>query len=124
MSYTFLKPRKLPIIAIGEEEFVEAMKTAGITDVIVIDETKDAKKIVCEAFNKLVTQSAQGYGVILISTKIAELVRPIIDKLMPELMPLVLEVPGPRDLDKFDIKEFYSSIARKFIGFTIGLPEG
>jgi len=124
MSYTFLKPRKLPVIAIGEEEFVEAMKAAGITDVVVIDEKEDAMRITRETLNRLMTRSIQGYGIILISSRVAELARPIIDKLMPELMPLILEVPGPRDLDKFDIKEFYSSIARRFIGFAIGLPGG
>jgi len=117
------KPLKLSIIAIGEEEFIESMRVAGINDVIIVDETKDVSRIAQEVLEKI-SMERKHYGVVILSSSISKYVKPIIEKLLPEIIPLVLEIPGPRDIGRFDIKEFYSSIARRFIGFTIGLPEG
>ncbi len=117
MSHLIItKPRVMRIIAMGEEEFAEAMRLAGITEVYTVRSREEVERLV-----KKFSEEELG-GLIILSSKIAPLVKDLIEKLTPRLAPLVIEIPGPNDVAKFNIREFYINMARRFIGFTIGIP--
>jgi len=79
----------LKIFAIGDKDMVLGFKLAGVSYALEVKDSEEAKVALKNAFQK------REVGIILISERIAEELRPFISKLVEEAdLPIIVEIPG------------------------------
>jgi len=79
----------LKIIAIGDKDMVLGFKLAGISSALEVNNPEEAKAALKDAFQR------RDVGIILISERLAEELRPFISKLVEGAdLPIIVEVPG------------------------------
>jgi len=113
--------QKLKTAIVGNDDQVALMRLAGVKDYVVVeenDEEEDNVKKAVDAFTK-----DSHIGIILIPERYADYVGPIRYYLQEKRMttPVIVEIPSGYEADGRDIKEYYKTLTKKLIGFTIEL---
>jgi len=113
--------QRLKTAIVGNDDQVALMRLAGVEEYVVIEENseeEDNVKNAVDAFTK-----NPDIGIILIPERYAEYVGAIRYYLQEKRMttPVIVEIPSGYESDGRDIKEYYKTLTKKLIGFTIEL---
>jgi len=111
--------RQMGIVVIGDEDLVNGMRLAGISRYNLIEHGADVIKEVRQALSNLIVDP--DISVIVLQEDYAEHVGDLLAEIRggKGMTPVIVEVPSKRGTRYGNVKEFYKSYARGFIGFDI-----
>ncbi len=109
--------RKGSVVAVGDEEFINLMRLAGIRRTYVIN-TRVSEPELREVLGKVFSEIYQDYTISIVV--IHDALRHVAEKVRKAVSyPLIVYVPCLRTVSKFDIKEYYSSMLRSYLGIAV-----
>ena len=111
--------RKTGIVVVGDEDLVNGMRLAGISRYNIIEHGADTAREVRQTLNELIAD--EDISVIVLQEDYAEQVSDLLTRvrLGEKMTPIIIEVPSKQGTKYGDVRGFYRSYARGFIGFDI-----
>ena len=113
--------KHLDIAVIGDEELVNALRLAGISNYYIIKGNHDVSENVRKALTELIAEP--GVGIVIMLEDYAQYVADMMTRVRKErgMPPVIIEVPSKFGTKHPDIKEYYRELIRESIGFDVEL---
>ncbi len=107
------------IAAIGDDIFTLSFKLGGARKVLSLNPYLPKDKI-SKAVKEFIFEIKKDDVLVLF---VQDKYRPYVEEFMKDFagLPITIYVPDMRSKDAFNVKEFYSSILRKYLGISIEL---
>lgn len=111
--------RHLDIAVIGDEELVNALRLAGISNYHTIRGDHDVGEDVRKALTELLGQT--DVGIVIMLEDYAQHVEDVLSRVRKgkRMMPVIIEVPSKFGTRYPDTKEYYRTLIRESIGFEV-----
>jgi V/A-type H+-transporting ATPase subunit F len=111
--------RHLNIAVIGDEELVNALRLAGVSDYHTITGDHDVGEDVRKALTELLAQT--DVGIVIILEDYAPHVEDLLARVRKGkgMLPVIIEVPSKFGTRHPDTKEYYRALIRDSIGFEV-----
>ncbi|RLG76668.1 MAG: hypothetical protein DRO14_03610 [Thermoprotei archaeon] len=116
---TSLRVSKGTIAVVGDETFVLGFRVAGAKKYFVVDVSAPEgvlKNELAQIFNSIYNDPDINLVIV------HDALKSIVDKIRRALThPLVIYVPDIKTASKMDVKEYYSSLIRRYLGISLEL---
>ena len=100
----------MKIVVVGDTDTAVGLKLAGVSDAYVVNDKQEAESII-----KKLSQT-EDVGLIVITEKIANQIRPVIRKILEQDLPILVEIP-----DKYGPVSGETDIIRDLIRKAVGI---
>ncbi|MCX6013222.1 MAG: V-type ATP synthase subunit F [Chloroflexi bacterium] len=109
----------LEIAAIGDKELITGLRLAGVNNYYIKRDECNVRDEVRSFFNK--SAASLKIGIIVIQEDYTEYITDLINKVRESknATPVIIEVPSRSGTRYPDIKSYYKSYLKKFIGFDV-----
>ncbi|RLG84692.1 MAG: hypothetical protein DRO39_07285 [Thermoprotei archaeon] len=105
-------PPKLGIAAVCLKELEPFFRALGVSECYAVDDVGKGIAIL----RRVVTGN---YAVVFVQLAILRRLSELGIAAVNRMYPLVVAVPGPRELEGFDPKSFYREVVRRYVGFEV-----
>ena len=100
----------MKIVVVGDTDTAVGLKLAGVSDAYMVNDKQEAESII-----KKLSQT-EDVGLIVITEKIANQIRPVIRKILEQDLPILVEIP-----DKYVPVSGETDIIRDLIRKAVGI---
>ena len=107
---------KKKIAVIGDESFVRGFKLGGATVGYVVDDLKNY--VLRDKVRKIMSQiyEDRSVGVVIVQDKLKDAVEGF---RRASMYPLIIYLPSARTAGKMDVREYYASLIRSYLGISL-----
>jgi len=111
----------IEIAIIGDENQVTLMRFAGVRRYRIIEDDQDVGTKVRDAFQEFSADSS--VGIVMLSQNWTGHIADLLDSLRKgsAVIPVVIELPEAYQARKEDVRDYYKTLTKKLIGFSIEL---
>ncbi|MFO7773215.1 MAG: V-type ATP synthase subunit F [Dehalococcoidia bacterium] len=111
--------RNLDIAVIGDEELVNGLRLAGISNYYMIKDDHDVRENVRKAVTELLAEP--DVGIVIMLEDYAQYVEDVVAQVRKgrRMTPVIIEVPSKFGTKHPDVREYYRALIRESIGFEV-----